>query len=103
MAHARQKFIHLGMGHSREKNAVLIFFETAGRRFAVIGGEAIHAKVPEGFWHVHVARMETLFRQDRFADGINAFVSEIGSLLAETFPRCASDVNEFPDKISWSF
>lgn len=101
--YAKKTFVRLGMNAAHEKNAVLIFFETSGRRFAVIGGEAIHAHCPVGFWQAEARQMETAFRKDRFADGIIQFVAEIGGLLASHFPRKPDDANEFPDQISCSF
>lgn len=102
MDYAKKIFIRLGMDSAKEKNAVLIFFETSGRRFAVIGGQAIHDHAPQGFWQEQAGRMEAAFRQDRFADGVTQFVAEIGELLALHFPREANDTNEFPDQISCS-
>jgi len=102
MEHAKKTFVRLGMDSAQEKNAVLIFFETGGRRFAVAGGQALDEKLREGFWQEQTVRMEAAFRQDRFADGIIQFVAEVGGLLARHFPREPSDRNEFPDQISYS-
>ena len=102
MDYAQQTFIRLSMNSAKEQNAVLVFFETSGRRFAVIGGQAIYDHTPEGFWKEEARRMEVLFRQDLFADGVIQFVAEVGELLARHFPRKANDTNEFPDQISCS-
>lgn len=99
---AQKTFLRLGMNTATEKNAVLIFFETSGRRFAVIGGQAIHERAPQGFWHEQAARMETAFQQDCFADGVIEFVDEIGAILARHFPCKKENANEFPDQISYS-
>lgn len=100
--YAKQTFVRLGMNSAQEKNAVLIFLETSGRRFAVIGGQAIDERVPAGFWQREADKMETSFSQDLFAEGLICFVSEIGKLLGQYFPRAAGDINEFPDQISCS-
>ena len=38
-------------------------------------------------------------KQGRVGDGIVAAIEQVGTILAEKFPRTAEDVNEIPDKL----
>jgi putative membrane protein len=38
-------------------------------------------------------------KQGRVADGMVAAIERVGTVLAEHFPRSATDVNEIPDKL----
>jgi putative membrane protein len=38
-------------------------------------------------------------KQGRIGDGIVAAIAQVGDVLAEHFPRSATDTNEIPDKL----
>ena len=101
--HAQEIFERIGMTNTKDRNGVLVFIGLASRRFAILGDDGIHQRVPEGFWDGIVSQMGVAFKDDRFADGIIQAVHRIGEQLQEFFPYQRDDVNELPDAISFSY
>lgn len=101
--HAQEIFEKLGMSNTKDRNGVLIFIGLASRRFALLGDEGIHQRVPEGFWDEIVEQMTVDFREDRFAAGIVQAVERTGEKLQAFFPYQREDVNELSDEISFSY
>jgi uncharacterized membrane protein len=101
-AAAEAAFPRLGMTETAERNGVLVFLAPESQRFAVVGDEAVDARVPEGFWVSVVEVMAGEFRAGRFTEGIVGAVAKVGDELARHFPRRPGedDVNELPDAIS---
>jgi uncharacterized membrane protein len=99
-ARARQVFGDLGMHATATRNGVLVYMAVRDRKFAVVGDEALHAKVGDGFWTDTIELMKTRFRADDFAGGVCAGIEHIGERLREHFPYRSDDVNELSDEIS---
>ena len=99
---AREIFEKIGMTKTAARNGVLIYLNTHTRQFTLLGDQGINSKVPPTTWQETVRQMEENFRNNRFADGIVAAVTEIGEKLKTHFPHQKNDVNELPDKISYS-
>ncbi|MDO8519283.1 MAG: TPM domain-containing protein [Deltaproteobacteria bacterium] len=99
---AKEIFEAIGMTQTVGRSGVLIYLNTRGHEFAILGDAGIHAKVGPDYWQDTAARMERCFREDRFADGIAQAVREIGEKLKTHFPCGLRDVNELPDEISYS-
>ena len=97
---ATRVFQMLGMQKTRHRNGVLIYLATADRRFAIVGDEGIHRRVPESFWDDVAAEMARRFRESDFCDGICTAVRMVGEHLAAYFPPLPGDVNELPDVVS---
>jgi putative membrane protein len=71
----------------------------AERRAEIIADEAI-LKVTSGeTWGEAMAALITDVRDGRPGDGIVAAIEQVGVVLAEHFPRTATDTNEIPDKL----
>ena len=100
LGEARKVFRRLGLERTRERNAVLIFVAPASRRFAVVGGEGIHAKVGEDFWRRVRDTLQMYFSKGQIEQGIVAGVSEIGEQLKKYFPIKYNDKNEISDTVS---
>jgi uncharacterized membrane protein len=82
-----------------EENAgVLIYLLLADRDVEIVADRGIDRRVDPGTWQSICARMETAFRDGRFADGVIIGINEIGALLAAHFPRTGNVPNELPDK-----
>jgi uncharacterized membrane protein len=101
-AAAEDVFPRLGMTGTAERNGVLVFVAPESQTFAVVGDEAIDARVPEGFWTSMVEGMTGQFRSGRFTEGIVEAVTRVGDELTRHFPRRPDedDENELPDAIS---
>ena len=102
LKHAEEIFSRLKMHETAARNGVLILMGLKSKRFFILGDEGINKKVPSGFWEEIVGKMQTLFKEDRFADGLIEGILEIGRQLKEYFPYQRNDVNELPDEISYS-
>ncbi|MEI8007782.1 MAG: TPM domain-containing protein [Bacteroidota bacterium] len=95
-------FNQLGMEKTASRNGVLIYLAVKNRKFAVIGDEAIHTVVTEGFWDGLRNRMLDHFREDRFTEGLIEAITETGKQLKTYFPHQSDDVNELSDEISFN-
>ncbi len=84
---AQKEFSRLGMASLTERNGVLIFVTPRSRKFAVIGGAAVHAKCGDVFWQELAQAMTVYFRKSEFTEGIAYGVRKAGELLAKHFPR----------------
>jgi len=100
VARAEAVFQTLGMANTALHNGVLIYLAVKDRKFAIIGDEGIYRAVPPGFWDETKSRMEVLFRDGRFMEGVALGIRLAGENLARYFPCQAGDVNELPDTIS---
>lgn len=76
------------MHHTQHRNAVLIFIGETSRRFAVLGDDAVHAKVQQAFWDNSRDIILKHFKQADFIGGILAALDEIGPRLIKHFPKC---------------
>ena len=81
------------------RNCVLILLVTTNHEFLIYGDEGIHQKVGQGFWDDVRDEMTSLFKQDRFGDGLAVAVQRIGEKLEHFFPRQDDDVNEVSDEV----
>ncbi len=99
--HAAFVFDDLGMARTKDRNGVLIYVSIPGRKVAVIGDVAIHAKLGNGYWKGVLDLILVHFKQDRFGDGLCAGVERLGEQLREHFPYQRDDVNELSDDVSF--
>ncbi len=97
---ARRAFLRLGMDRTARGNGVLFFVCPGTRRFAVVGGGAVHAKCGAAFWESVAGGVRAHFREGRFTEGLAAGIEQAGALLGREFPREPGDVNEQPDGIA---
>lgn len=96
---AQKKFQRLGMHKTLERNAVLVFVAPRVHKFAVVGDQGIHEKRGDAYWQRVVDAMREHFRNERFSDAIVDAIRDIGSALAEHFPKRSTSSNELPDEV----
>src|ERR1700747_872720 len=65
---AQKVFAHLKMNHTKERNGVLFYLAVRDKKFAIIGDQGIHQKVPEGFWDRIRDKMQEKFVQQKFTE-----------------------------------
>lgn len=92
-------FHELKMNETAERNGVLFYLAMVDHKFAILGDEGIHAKVPHGFWNAIRDRMRAHFREGRFVEGLREGMEAAGHELKTYFPRRDDDVNELSDEI----
>ena len=81
------------------RTGILIYLSMAEHRAEIVADEAItKVTTPETWGEAMVALIDEV-KQGRPADGIIAAIERVGVVLAEHFPRSATDKNEIPDKL----
>ena len=96
---ARRIFTKNSLHRTAERNATLIVLFPDEKKFAVIGDEGIHTKVPQNFWDEVVAEMATQFQKGKMAEGLIGGINRLGEVLAQYFPHREDDKNELGDEI----
>ena len=96
---AERLFVRLGLSHTRDRNAVLLYVAVRDRKYAILGDTGIHEAVGSAFWEAAAARMRDAFARGALGAGLVGAIEAIGEKLAERFPP-GSTGNEIPDDIS---
>jgi uncharacterized membrane protein len=84
--HARAHFQRAGLHQHPDANAVLFVIAPKSRKFAVYGGDAIHARLGDAFWNELVAAMTPYFADGRLTEGLIHGIDRVGSQLRLHFP-----------------
>jgi uncharacterized membrane protein len=99
---AQKIFASLGMNHTRERNAVLFYLAVRDRKFAIIGDQGIHQRVPDGFWDGMRDRMQEKFAGQQFTEGLCEGIREAGQALKTHFPYRSDDRNELSNEVTFN-
>ena len=94
-------FDKLKLNETQLRNGVLIYLAVKDRKFAILGDEGINKVVEDGFWNDVKDLMLSLFKEGRFAEGLEQGIHRCGEKLKTYFPYQSDDVNEIPDEISY--
>jgi uncharacterized membrane protein len=94
-------FHQLHMQKTKYRNAVLFYLAVDHKKFAVVGDEGIHTKVPDGFWEQVKEHMIARFKQEKYTEGICEGIDRAGEMLHTHFPRHTNDKNQLSDEISF--
>jgi putative membrane protein len=78
---------------------VLIYLSMGERRAEIVADEAITKVTTPETWGEAMTALLVDVKAGRPGDGIAAAVEKVGVVLAEHFPRSATDTNEIPDKL----
>lgn len=81
------------------RTGILIYLSMGEHRAEIVGDEAIVKVTTAETWGEAMAALLVEVKAGRTADGIVAAIHEVGKVLADHFPRSASDANEIPDKL----
>jgi putative membrane protein len=81
------------------RTGILIYLSVAERRAEIIADEAITKLTTPETWGEAMAALLVEVKQGRPGDGIVAAVERVGAVLAEHFPRSATDTDEIPNKL----
>ena len=97
---AVEVFDALKMAATKERNGVLFYMAIKDQKYAVIGDQGIHDKVPRGYWAFLRDRMQNYFIKDAFVEGLLDSIEDVTKHLEKHFPYPPDDLNELPDTIS---
>ena len=81
------------------RTGILIYLSMAEHRAEIVADEAITKVTTPETWGDAMAALLVELKQGRVADGMVAAIERVGAVLAEHFPRSATDTNEIPDKL----
>jgi putative membrane protein len=81
------------------RTGILIYLSMGEHRAEIVGDDAILKVTTPETWGEAMAALLVDVKAGRPAEGIVAAIHEVGKVLAEHFPRAATDTNEIPDKL----
>lgn len=97
---AQEVFHHLDMHKTRDRNGVLVYLALADRKLAIVGDEAIHARVGDAYWVRVRDLMVQHLKAEAPREAVVHAVEDLGRVLAEHFPRRPDDPNELSNEVS---
>ena len=98
---AAKIFHKMGMHKTHLRNGVLFYLAVKDKKFAMVGDEAIHKNVPEGFWDLVRDKMLTQFKQEKFVEGLCEGIEMAGQEFKKYFPHSSSDKNELSNEVTF--
>lgn len=98
-ARAVQYFKIGAEGRTAKKTGVLLYLSMREHRAEIVADEAVHQSVPAERWGAAMAKLVSEVHAGRPGEGVAAAVTQVGAILAEHFPKDASDPNEIPDRL----
>lgn len=100
LARAREVFARLGMQRTAGRNAVLLYLALDDRRLAIVGDDAVHARVGDRVWARLRDLMVERLRAGQPREALLVAIADVADLLARHFPRRPDDRNELDDSVS---
>ena len=94
-------FNRLKLNETKLRNGVLIYLAVKDHKFAILGDEGINDVVGNGFWNDVKDLMQSRFKENRIAEGLEEGIMRCGEKLKTFFPYQSDDINEIPDEISY--
>jgi len=91
LARARDIFARLEMHDTTHRGSVLIYLAVEDRKLAIIGDDAIHARVGDEYWIRVRDGMVSRLREGRAREAVVEAVGEVGRALSRHFPRGSDD------------
>ena len=98
---ALKVFHRLHMHKTKYRNAILFYLAVNHKKFAIVGDEGIHKKVPENFWVTVKDHVITQFKQEKYTEGLCEGIDMTGDMLQKHFPHHVEDKNQLSDEISY--
>jgi putative membrane protein len=81
------------------RTGILIYLSMAEHRAEIVADDAILKVTDATTWGEAMGALVAEVKQGRIADGMVAAIEQVGTVLAEHFPRSSGDTNEIPDKL----
>jgi putative membrane protein len=84
---------------TENRAGILIYLSMGEHRAEIVADEAITRVTTPETWGEAMATLLADVREGRPGEGICAAIEQIGTVLAEHFPKTATNPNEIPDKL----
>ncbi len=81
------------------RTGILIYLSMGEHRAEIVADEAIVKVTTPECWADAMASLVGEVREGRPAEGMVLAIEQVGEVLAQHFPRSATDTNEIPDKL----
>ncbi len=81
------------------RTGILLYVSLREHRADIVADEAIAAKVAPEIWGDAMAALIDLVRKGQPGEGMAEAVRQMGTVLAEHFPRGSENPNELPDRL----
>lgn len=81
------------------REGVLLYLSVAEHHAEIVADAAVHQAVPPERWGAAMTALVDEIRAGRTGAGMAAAVAAIGAILAEHFPKTATNPNELPDRV----
>jgi uncharacterized membrane protein len=88
------------MHKTEQKNAVLFYFATQDKKFAIVADKGINEAVPADFWNSIKHELQAHFKQSNFSSALCKAIQTTGKQLSAFFPLRTNDINELSNDIS---
>ncbi|WP_069133419.1 TPM domain-containing protein [Rhodohalobacter halophilus] len=98
---AKILFHELEMDQTEARNGVILYIASDDKKVAIYGDEGISSQVDDDFWQKEIDRLITAFKQEKFDEGIEIVVGDIGERLKSYFPGTKSNRDELDNEISF--
>jgi len=95
---ALEQFMVRNVGHTTNRNGVLIFVSLAEHYARIVADEGIARQVPHSEWQEAIDALLAEVRQGRVAAGFIAAVEHCGAVLSKHAPADGSP-NQLPDRL----
>jgi uncharacterized membrane protein len=83
---AEKAFRKLRLESAEQKTGFLLFLAPKARKFAVIGGTALHEKWGQIGWDRLAGLVAGHFKEERYTEGLMAVINEVGRRFQADFP-----------------
>lgn len=100
VARAARVFRELEMHKTVNRNAVLLYIALDSRKIAIYGDQGIHEKLSQEFWNIEIKSLLEHFSKQKFFEGLQKAVSDIGEKLKIHFPAAGNNPDELPNEIT---
>lgn len=92
-------FEKIGLGQTKDHNAILFYIAELSHKFAILGDKGIHEKVHQEFWDEIRNEMVKHFKEEEFTKGLCEAIELCGEKLKVYFPYQEDDMNELADHV----
>lgn len=100
LVRAEQLFFELGMQHTEQGTAALLYISVKSKKAAVYAGPGLYKSRQPGFWDTAIEKVIFGFKENKPVEGITKALEFIGDLLREIVP--GESENQLPNQVSTS-